>query len=54
MDFITSFDIQLEKDVFYAGEALTGNVILENSENVKIRGWFDFLGFESVFQWDGS
>ncbi|KAE9551873.1 hypothetical protein FO519_004922 [Halicephalobus sp. NKZ332] len=38
MDYITSFDIRLDKDVYYAGEPLTGCVVLENSENIKIRG----------------
>uniref|UniRef100_A0A7E4W6C0 Arrestin_C domain-containing protein n=1 Tax=Panagrellus redivivus TaxID=6233 RepID=A0A7E4W6C0_PANRE len=38
MDYITSFDIRLEKDVYYAGEPLTGCVVLENTENIKIRG----------------
>lgn len=38
MDYITSFDITLDKDVYYAGETITGHVILENAENIKIRG----------------
>lgn len=38
MDYIRSFDIQLAKDVYYAGETLAGHVVLENSENIKIRG----------------
>lgn len=38
MDFITSFDIRLEKDVYYAGETIVGCVVLENSEPIKIRG----------------
>ncbi|CAJ0569981.1 unnamed protein product, partial [Mesorhabditis spiculigera] len=38
MDYISSFDIRLQKDVYYAGEQLQGTVLLENTENVKIRG----------------
>uniref|UniRef100_A0A914ECT8 Arrestin C-terminal-like domain-containing protein n=2 Tax=Acrobeloides nanus TaxID=290746 RepID=A0A914ECT8_9BILA len=38
MDYITSFDIRLEKDVYYPGEPITGCVLVENSENIKIRG----------------
>jgi len=38
MDFITSFDIRLEKDVYYAGENIVGCVVVENSESIKIRG----------------
>lgn len=38
MDFITSFDIRLEKDVYYMGEQVIGCVVLENSDPIKIRG----------------
>lgn len=38
MDYIRSFDIRLEKDVYYAGEILSGHIVLENCENIKIRG----------------
>ncbi|CAI4226900.1 unnamed protein product [Auanema sp. JU1783] len=38
MDYISSFDIRLSKDVYYAGENITGTVLLENSENIKIKG----------------
>lgn len=47
MDFIRSFDIRLEKDVYYAGEVIHGHVLLENSENIKIRGLTD--GFIQLF-----
>lgn len=40
MDYITSFDIRLEKDVYYAGEPVIGCVVLENSDPIKIRGGF--------------
>ena len=38
MDYIREFDIRLEKEMYYAGEILTGYVILDTSENFKIRG----------------
>ncbi|CAP23657.2 Protein CBR-ARRD-6 [Caenorhabditis briggsae] len=38
MDYISSFDIRLNKDVYYAGETISGSVLLENTENIKIRG----------------
>lgn len=38
MDYISSFDIRLSKDVYYAGETVSGSVILENTENIKIKG----------------
>lgn len=38
MDYIRKFDIELEKEHYYAGEKLKGHVIVENVENLKIRG----------------
>ncbi|CAD6196935.1 unnamed protein product [Caenorhabditis auriculariae] len=38
MDYIQSFDIRLNKDVYYAGETIAGSVLLENTENIKIKG----------------
>ncbi|VDM57375.1 unnamed protein product [Angiostrongylus costaricensis] len=38
MDYISSFDIRLAKELYYAGERITGNVLLENTENIKIKG----------------
>ncbi|EFO23210.2 hypothetical protein LOAG_05274 [Loa loa] len=37
MNYITAFDIQLNKDVYYSGESVLGNVILENSQNIRIK-----------------
>uniref|UniRef100_A0A915DY99 Arrestin C-terminal-like domain-containing protein n=1 Tax=Ditylenchus dipsaci TaxID=166011 RepID=A0A915DY99_9BILA len=51
MDYITSFDIRLEKDVYYAGEPVLGCVVLENSEPIKIRGIKVFLRGRSRVQW---
>ncbi|XP_074643357.1 arrestin domain-containing protein 3-like [Tubulanus polymorphus] len=38
MDYIKRFDIELDKDVYYAGEKLKGNILVENIENIKIKG----------------
>uniref|UniRef100_A0A9J2PBR9 Arrestin C-terminal-like domain-containing protein n=1 Tax=Ascaris lumbricoides TaxID=6252 RepID=A0A9J2PBR9_ASCLU len=38
MDYITSFDIRLGKDIYYGGEMINGSVVLENTENIKIKG----------------
>ncbi|CAJ0606654.1 unnamed protein product [Cylicocyclus nassatus] len=38
MDYISSFDIRLAKEIYYAGEKISGSVLLENIENIKIKG----------------
>ena len=38
MDYVRKFDIELEKEHYYAGEKLKGWVIIDNSENLKVRG----------------
>lgn len=38
MDYIREFDIRLEKEMYYAGETVYGVVILDTSENFKLRG----------------
>ena len=38
MDYIREFDIRLEKEMYYAGETLAGQVILDTVENFKLRG----------------
>ena len=40
MDYIRKFDIDLEKEYYYAGEKLKGHVVVENIENLKVRGRF--------------
>ena len=42
MDYIREFDIRLEKEMYYAGETLSGHVILDTSENFKLRGSYFF------------
>ncbi|VDM14556.1 unnamed protein product [Wuchereria bancrofti] len=37
MNYITAFDIRLNKDVYYSGDNVSGNVILENSRNIHIK-----------------
>lgn len=37
MDYIREFDIRLEKEMFYAGETLSGVVVLDTVENFKLR-----------------
>ena len=38
MDYIKTFDIELEKEEYCAGETLIGWVVIENTENIKARG----------------
>lgn len=38
MDYIRQFDIRLEKEMYYAGEQLSGLVMLDTIENFKLRG----------------
>ncbi|CAC5396249.1 unnamed protein product [Mytilus coruscus] len=38
MDYIKQFEIELDKDVYYAGETLSGCVLVKNTENVKVQG----------------
>lgn len=38
MDYIREFDIRLEKEMYYAGETLSGHVILDTVENFKLKG----------------
>jgi len=38
MDFIRKYDIELEKEQYYAGETLRGWVVIENAENLRITG----------------
>jgi len=38
MDYIRKYDIELEKEQYYAGEVLRGWVVVENAENLRITG----------------
>ncbi|CAM1293619.1 Uncharacterised protein g783 [Pycnogonum litorale] len=37
MDYIREFDIKLEKEMYYAGETLHGQVLLDTTENFKLK-----------------
>lgn len=39
MDSISTFDIVLEKDVYYSGDKINGTLIIETFESIKIRGF---------------
>lgn len=43
MDYIKQFEIELDKDVYYAGETLSGCVLVKNTENVKVQGLWKIL-----------
>jgi hypothetical protein len=36
MDYIKQFEIELDKDVYYAGETLSGCVLVQNTDNVPV------------------
>lgn len=38
MDYISEFDINLDKEVYYPGELLSGYVLLKTIENFKLKG----------------
>ena len=50
MDYISSFDIRLSKDVYYAGETVAGSVLLENTENIKVKGRLESVCRDVVFR----
>ena len=37
MDYIREFDIKLDKEFYYAGEQINGTVLLDTTENFKLR-----------------
>ncbi|KAI1289822.1 Arrestin domain-containing protein 3 [Halotydeus destructor] len=51
MDYISEFDIRLEKEMYYAGEILTGKVILNNSENFKLKAIKVILRGKANAEW---
>lgn len=48
MDFIRKYDIELEKEYYYAGEVVRGCVALENLETLRVNG------MQSALAWPGS
>ncbi|ELT96773.1 hypothetical protein CAPTEDRAFT_177316 [Capitella teleta] len=51
IDYIRKFDIELEREHYYAGETLRGSVVIENTENVRIRGVRVFLRGKAHAEW---
>lgn len=37
MDYIKELDIRLDKEFYYAGEVIAGKVVLDTSENFKLK-----------------
>lgn len=40
MDYLTAFDICLSKDVYHSGETISGTVMLETSDSIRVKGAF--------------
>ncbi|KAH3695755.1 arrestin domain-containing protein 3-like [Dreissena polymorpha] len=38
MDYVQKFDIELDKTTYYAGEIVTGNVVVITTENIRVKG----------------
>ncbi|CAG9770230.1 unnamed protein product [Ceutorhynchus assimilis] len=51
MDYIREFDIQLEREHYYAGETVCGNVILDTVENFKLRSIRVILRGKAHAEW---
>ncbi|XP_044743797.1 arrestin domain-containing protein 3-like [Chrysoperla carnea] len=51
MDYIREFDIKLDKEYYYAGEALNGTVILDTVENFKLRSIRVILRGKAHAEW---
>lgn len=51
MDYIREFDIRLDKEMYYAGETLSGCVILSTKENFKLKGKQSFFAHQAVTRW---
>ncbi|XP_013414135.1 arrestin domain-containing protein 3 [Lingula anatina] len=51
MDYIRKFDIELEKEHYYAGETLNGQIVVENIENIRVRGIKVFLRGKAHVEW---
>ncbi|XP_042908083.1 arrestin domain-containing protein 2 [Parasteatoda tepidariorum] len=51
MDYIREFDIRLEKEMYYAGEVLSGHVILDTVENFKLKAIRVLLRGKAHAEW---
>lgn len=38
MDYVQKFDVELDKEIYYAGEIISGRVIVDTLENIKVKG----------------
>ena len=38
MDYVQKFDIELDKEIYYAGEIISGRVSVITTENIKVKG----------------
>ena len=47
MDFIRKYDIELEKEYYYAGEVVRGCVALENLESLRVNGKYGLYDFRA-------
>jgi hypothetical protein len=46
MDYIKELDVRLDKEYFYAGEVLCGKVILDTTENFKLKCEYNCFYFK--------
>ncbi|KAL3228663.1 hypothetical protein MRX96_023795 [Rhipicephalus microplus] len=51
MDYIREFDIRLEKEMYYAGEILSGHIIVNTVENFKLRAIRVMLRGKAHAEW---
>jgi len=55
MDYIRKYDIELEKEQYYAGEVLRGWVVIENAENLRITGAFNpYVDLNTFFRFSAT
>jgi len=45
MDYIREFDIRIDREMYYAGEVLTGHVVLNTTENFKLKSKWSMDSF---------
>uniref|UniRef100_T1HCV7 Arrestin C-terminal-like domain-containing protein n=1 Tax=Rhodnius prolixus TaxID=13249 RepID=T1HCV7_RHOPR len=51
MDYIREFDIRLEREMYYAGEVLSGHVLLNTVENFKLKSVRVMLRGKAHVEW---
>lgn len=51
MDYIRKYDIELEKEYYYAGEVVRGCVSLENLESLRVNGIQVFIRGKAHVEW---